>query len=90
MESFSLEEKNIIKDIRNLFRLKKGQNYTLIKGIRNLFRQGKETKAIKDRILRDIKNLSKHEKEEQNYYKPVRAVTFGVTIILNTRVTVIK
>ena len=78
MESFSLEEKNIIKDIRNLFRLKKGQNYTLIRGIRNLFRQGKETKAIKD------------EKEEQNYYKPVRAVTFGVTIILNTRVTVIK
>ena len=38
-----------------------------------MFRQGKESKAIKDRILRDIKNLSEHEKEEQNYYKPVRS-----------------
>ena len=34
MESLSIEEKNIIKDTRNLFRLKK------------------ETKVIKDRILR--------------------------------------
>ena len=52
MESLSLEEKNIIKDIRNLFKKKK------------------KTKAIKDRILRDIKNLFGHE--EENYYKPVR------------------
>ena len=36
MESLVLEEENIIKDIRNLFR------------------QEKETKAIKDGILRDI------------------------------------
>ena len=41
-----------------------------------MFRQGKESKAIKDRILRDIKNLSEHEKEEQNYYKPVRVRNF--------------
>ena len=41
-----------------------------------MFRQGKESKAIKDRILRDIKNLSEHEKEEQNYYKPVRVSNF--------------
>ena len=34
----SLEEKNIIKDIRNLFRIKKKLNYTAIKDIRNLFR----------------------------------------------------
>ena len=30
MESLSLEEENIIKDIRNLFRLKKELNYTAI------------------------------------------------------------
>ena len=76
MESLSLEEENIIKDIRNLFRLKKEQNYTAVKDIRNLFRQEKETKAIKDRILRDIKNLFEHEKEEENYYKPVRVSNF--------------
>ena len=46
-ESLSLEEENIIKDKRKLFRLKK------------------ETKAIKDRILRYIKNLFEHEEEER-------------------------
>ena len=68
MGSLSLEEENIIKEIRNLFKLKKEKNYTAIKDIRNLFRQEKETKAIKDiLILRDIKNLFEHEKEEENY-----------------------
>ena len=57
MESLSLAEENINKDIINLFSLKKELNYTAIKDIRNLFRLGKETKAIKDRILRDLKNL---------------------------------
>ena len=83
----NLEEKKMIKYIRNLLRLKKEPNYTAIKNIRNLFRLEKETKAIKDRILRDIenaikdripgdiKNLSKHE-EEENYYKPVRVIHF--------------
>ena len=47
--------------------------------IRNLFRPKKETKATKDRILRDIKNLSEHEKEEVNYYKPVRVSSFWST-----------
>ena len=37
-----------MKDTRNLFRLKKEQNYTTIKDIRNPIRQEKETKAIKD------------------------------------------
>ena len=46
-----------------------------VKDIRNLFRQEKETKAIKDRILRDVKNLSEHE-EERNYYKTVRVNHF--------------
>ena len=72
MESLSLEEENIIKDTRNLFRLNKRQNSITIKRIRNLFRQEKETKAIKNRILRDIKNLFENEKEEENYCKPVR------------------
>ena len=41
MESLSLEEENIIKDIRNPFRLKKELNYNRIKDIKNLFRQEK-------------------------------------------------
>ena len=54
----------MIKDIRNLFRLKKELNYTAIKDIGNRFRQQKETKEIKDRILRDIKNLFSMEKKK--------------------------
>ena len=42
-------------------------NYTAIKDIRSLFRLEKETKVIKDRILRDIKNLFEHEEEETSY-----------------------
>ena len=38
MESLSLEKENIIKDIINLFRLKKEQSYTTIKEMRKLFR----------------------------------------------------
>ena len=40
----------------------------MIKDIRNLIRLEKENEAIKDRILRNIKNLFEHE-EEENYYK---------------------
>ena len=58
MESLSLEEENIIKDIRNLFRLEK------------------EAKAIKDRILRDIKHLFEDKEEEENCYNPVRVNNF--------------
>ena len=72
MESLSIEEQNIIKDIRSIFKLKKELKYTAVKDIRNHFRQEKETKAIKDRILRDIKNLFEQEKEKENYYKPGR------------------
>ena len=53
MESLSLEDENIIKDRRNLFRLRK------------------ETKAIKNVLHRDIKNLFEHEEEEKNFYKPI-------------------
>ena len=38
MENPRSEEEKIIKDIRNLFRLKKELNDTAIKGLRNLFR----------------------------------------------------
>ena len=41
MEGLSLEEENIIKDTRNLFRLKKEQNYSAVKDIRNFFRPEK-------------------------------------------------
>ena len=43
--------------------------------VRNLFRLEKETKSIKDRILRYIKNLFEDE-EEENYFKPVRLNNF--------------
>ena len=43
--------------------------------IRNLCRQEKETDAIKDIILRNIKILFKNE-EEENYFKPVRISYF--------------
>ena len=57
--------------------LKKNQevNYTAIKYIRNLYKLEKETKTIKHRILRDVKNLFEH-KEEEHYYKPVRVSNF--------------
>ena len=48
MENSSPEEGNIIKDIKNLFRLKKGIRYTAIKVIRDFLDKKKETKTIKD------------------------------------------
>ena len=62
-------EENIIKDIRNLLRLKWRLNYTAMKDIRNLFTLEKETKVIKGRKLTHIENLFERE-EEENYYKP--------------------
>ena len=88
MEHPRPEEEKIIKYIRNHFRLKRELDYTAIKDIRNLFRQKKETKEIKDRILRDIKNRYEQEEEEQNYYKQVRVSNFLSNNILNTKVTV--
>ena len=69
MESSSLEEENIIKDVRNLLRLeklKKETIYTPIKCARNLFRLEKEDAEIKDRILRDIKNVFRLKKEKRS------------------------
>ena len=75
MESLSLEEENIIKDIKNLFSLKKELNYAVIKDMRNLFKLEKETKASKNRKIRDIKNLFVH-KGEENYFKLIRGSNF--------------
>ena len=74
MENLSLEKENIIKDIRNLFRLQNELNYTTIKDIKNPFGLEKETKAIKDRVLKDIKKFFEHK--EENYYKLVRVSDF--------------
>ena len=55
IENLHPEEEKIIEDIRNLFGLEKELDNTAI-----LFRQKKkESKAIKDRVLRDMKNLFK-------------------------------
>ena len=64
MENARSEKDNIMKEARNFFRLRKEINYYAIKDIRNLFRLEKGAKTIKDRILRDIKNLFEHEEEE--------------------------
>ena len=64
IENCRSEEKNITKDIRNLFSLKRELNYTVIKKIRNVLKLEKKPKAIKDRILRYIKNLFEHEEEK--------------------------
>ena len=76
MENPTPEEEKIIKDIKNLFRLKKELNCTAIKDKKNLVRREKETKEINCRILRDVKNLFEHEEEEEKYYKPVRVNNF--------------
>ena len=74
MGSPRLEEKNIIKDVRNLFWLKKETDGTAIKDIRNLFRLKKENPVIKNRILSDIRNLFQHEGKD--YCKPARVGNF--------------
>ena len=63
MENPRSEEEKIIKYIRNHFRLKKQLNYTAIKDLRNLFRREKNTKAIEDRLLIDIKNFLSMKKK---------------------------
>ena len=82
MESSCLEEENIIRDVRNLFKLKKQIHGTAIKDIRSLLKSKKDNKVIKNRILGCIRNLFEHE-EEENYYKPARVSNLRVIIILN-------
>ena len=49
-------------------------NNNTIKNIRKLFRLKKENEAIKNRVIRDIRNLFQHE--EEDYFKPVRVGNF--------------
>ena len=46
----------------------------MIKDIKKNFKLKIENEAIKDRIIRDIKNPFQHE--EEDYYNPVRVVNF--------------
>ena len=71
IESLILEEENIFKDVKNLFRLKKLKKTadTTFKDIRNLFRPEKEKEEIKDRILRDIRNVFRIKKKIQQLNK---------------------
>ena len=70
------EEEKIIKNKKNIFRQKKEQVDTTIKDMRNLCRLKKEVNRVNNIVLRNIKNLSEREKEEENYYKPVRVDNF--------------
>ena len=66
--------KKIIKDVRNLLILKSEVDDAIIKYIRNLFRLKKENELIKERIVKGIRNLLEHEKED--YYKAVTVSNF--------------
>ena len=72
MKSSSLEQdkkigENVIK------RLQKDIDDTANKDIKNFFRLKKENETIKDRVIRDIRNLSE---QEDDYYKPIRECNF--------------
>ena len=61
----------------------------IIENIRSLFRLKKETNdaRIKVRIIRDIRNFFEHE---EDCWKLVRDVIFGLTILLNIKVKAIE
>ena len=57
METLGLKEENIIKDIRNLFRLKRELNYTAIKDIRKLLEKKKKLYQLKMEYLEILRVL---------------------------------
>ena len=61
---------NIIKDVKNIFRLKNEIDHITCKDTRFHFRLVKENEAEWNRIVRDIRHL--FELEEKDCYKPVR------------------
>ena len=67
-------EDNITKDVKNIFRLNKEIDDNTIESIRNIFRLKKQNEGIKDRIIRDNRNL--FEPESEDYYEPVRVRNF--------------
>ena len=78
IENPRFEKENIIKDERNLFRLKKLKKETIdttIKDLKSLFRLEKENKAITNKILSHFRNLFQN-KEGENYYKLISVSTF--------------
>ena len=77
-----------IKDLRNLFRLKKENKAIKNRAIwltKKLHKLRKEHKETKNRVIRDITNLLEHEEEN---YKSVRIDNFGVIFMLNVKVRV--
>ena len=60
-----------IQGIKKSFQTRKKINGSKNEDTTNFFRLKKGVKGIKDEVLRNIKNLFKHE-EEGNYYKAVR------------------
>ena len=63
MKSSRLEKENIIKDVRNLFRLEKINKKTIdttIKVLKNIFRLKKENKEIIDSVVIGIRNPFEH------------------------------
>ena len=63
-----------MKNVRNLFRLKKEIDDTIVKDIRNLFGLKKENEAVKNQIITDISYLFDYE--EEDYYKSVSVGNF--------------
>ena len=63
MENPRPEGENIIKETRNLFRLKNKLNYTAIKDIRNLFKQEKN-KAIRIEYLEILRTFLSIKKKK--------------------------
>ena len=57
METLGLKEENIIKDIRNLFRLKQELNFTAIKDIRKLLEKKKKLYQLKMEHLEILRVL---------------------------------
>ena len=65
LEHLRSKEENIIKDIKNLFRLKAKLNYTAIKDIRNLFRLKKKLKQLKIESLEILRILLSMKKKKK-------------------------
>ena len=73
MKKVYRREDIIIKDVKNLFRLKKEKGNKIIENIRNLFSLKKENEAIKGKIIWDIKTIFKRE---EDHYKRTSVNSF--------------
>ena len=56
-------EHNIIKDVRNLFSIKKEIDDRTVKDMRSIFRLKKENKTVKNTIIRFITNFFEYEED---------------------------